>query len=359
MVKRLLYILFLVAAVSVACSNGSRDSGRYKIALVPDMSGQHGIFVLNSDQTGGRLLTSDDTVQLRPGSWSPDGKKILFFAARDEDSAIRHKYRIPQHMPLYIMNSAGGGQRKLLDFPVRSFEWSPDSRQLLLVSAYEDPAHKEEAVQKGLKAPMSAAYLLNLESGVARRVTGFGPNCYGSWSPDGSRLALSFGEGAESSDIHVATLDGKRSRRVSSTPGINIRPVWSPDSRQIAYISFVQEAGQLRGYAWVMADDGRNTLKLPDVNPYEVAWSVDGESLLLSTLKGLMIVSPDGTVVLDMINKPIKPQDPVFTPDGKELMFRSNHEGPFFIYASDFKGAGIRRISGQLSVSMFCLSPLM
>jgi Tol biopolymer transport system component len=350
------YTLLCLAVFLAACSS-ARKSGEYKIALVPDMVGQHGIFVINSDRTGGRLLTPDATAQLRPSSWSPDGKKIAFFATRVEDSEILRKYRIPIHYPLYVMDTGGGNQRRLLDFPVSNFEWSPDSHQLLYVSAYEDPAHDDPDVVKGLRAPMSAVYLLDLQSGAQKRVTGFGQNCSGSWSPDGVNLALSFGD-AKSSDIYVASLDGKHTRRVSDSPGINTKPVWSPDGKRIAYISLALQDTGIVADACVVESDGTNKKQIRGVNPYEVSWSVDGRSLLLQSTNGITLASADGNVVVDLKNKVIQPQDAVFTPDGKDVMFRSNHEGHWYLYVVDVKGANVRRISGSLSSSMFCLSPV-
>src|SRR5512136_2483144 len=87
----------------MACSPSS-EVGNYKIALVPSRTGQHGIFVMNSDTTGGKLLTPDPTAQVRVSSWSPDGKIIAYFADRREDSLILNKYRIPLHSLLYLVN---------------------------------------------------------------------------------------------------------------------------------------------------------------------------------------------------------------------------------------------------------------
>jgi Tol biopolymer transport system component len=351
------YILPCLAIALTACSSTARKPGEYKIALVADTIGQHGIFVINSDRTGGRLLTPDATVQLRASSWSPDGKNIAFYAARPEDSQIRKKYRMPLHFPLYLMDAAGGNQRRLLDFPVSSFQWSPDSRQMLFVSAYEDPEHDDPDVVKGIKAPMSAIYLLDLQTGVQKRVTDFNQNCYGSWSPDGSRLALSFGD-AESSDIYIVSVDGKHTRRITDSHGINVRPVWSPDGKRIAYVSFVQQDNKMVASAYIMESDGTNKKQIGNVNPYEVSWSEDGKSLLLQSTEGLTLASADGNITVDLRNRVIQSQDAVFTPDGKEVMFRSNHEGPWFLYAVDLNGANIRRASGNLSASMFCLSPI-
>jgi Tol biopolymer transport system component len=85
------YTLLCFVVVSAACSSTTHKSKEYKIALVADANGQHGIFVINSDRTGGKLLTPDATAQLRSSSWSPDGKKIAFFASRPEDMQIRQK----------------------------------------------------------------------------------------------------------------------------------------------------------------------------------------------------------------------------------------------------------------------------
>jgi Tol biopolymer transport system component len=325
--------------------------------LVPDLSGQHGIFAINSDQTGGRLVTPDRTAQLRPSSWSPDGKKIAFFASHDEDMPMLQKYRMPLHFPLYWMDATGGNQKRLLDFPVSSFEFSRDGRHLLFVSAYEDPAHNDEDIVKGLKNPMSAVYLLNLQAGTQKRVTGFGQNCYASWSPDGKSVALSFGDTPQSSDLYTASVDGKHTRRLTNSPGIKIKPVWSPDSKRIAYVCFVSQPGGMTSNAYIVDADGSNGRKITNANPYEVSWSVEGKILLLRSTKGFDLVSTEGNTLVDMENKVIQPQDAVFTPDGKDVMFRSNHEGPWYLYAVDIKGANLRRISGNLSASMFCLSP--
>jgi TolB protein len=351
------YVLSCLALLLAACSSATRKPGEYKIALVPEIAGQHGVFVINSDRTGGRLLTPDETAQLRSSSWSPDGKKIAFFAARTEDSGILAKYRMPLHYPLYVMDAGGGNQRRLLDFTVSSFEWSPDSRQLLFVSAYEDPEHDDPDVVKGLKAPMSAVYLLDLETGAKKRVTGFGQNCSGSWSPDGVNLALSFGD-ARSSGIYVASLDGKHTRRVGDSPGINVKPVWSPDGKRIAYVSFVSQDTGVVADACIIDSNGTNKKQIRGVNPYEVSWSVDGRSLLLQSTDGITLASADGNTIVDLKNRVIQLQDAVFTPDGKEVMFRSNHEGHWYLYAVDMNGANIRRVSGSLSSSMFSLSPV-
>lgn len=343
---------------SMACSTASLKTGDFKIALTPARRGQHGIFVMNADTTGGKLLTPDPGAQLRATSWSPDGKKIAFFATRPEDAGILAKYRIPFHYLLYAMDSAGGAGKRLLDFPISSFEFSPDSRQLLYISAYEDPQHDDPAVLRGTKAPMSAVYILNLQTGEQKRLTSFGQNCSGSWSPDGAQLALSFGT-EQKSDIYTASLDGKHTRRLTDSPLINTRPAWSPNGKMIAYLSFSPQASEAQDAGVYVTDAlGAYKKRISSMTASSAAWSPDGKSLLLQLADGLILTDANGEKAVNPIPAIGRPLDALFTPDGQEIIFRSNHEEEWYLYAVELNGKNLRKITGKLSASTFCLSPL-
>ena len=58
-----------------------------------------GIYVMNADGSGKRLLTHN--ASLDSHAWSPDGRKIAFGRWRDGNDDI------------YVMNADGSGQRKL------------------------------------------------------------------------------------------------------------------------------------------------------------------------------------------------------------------------------------------------------
>ncbi len=348
------YLLILM----IACSPAQHTTGDYKIALVPSRAGQNGIFIMNSDTTGGKLLMPDPMVQLTPFSWSPDGKKFAFFAARRDDARVITKYPMPYHFPLYMMDSGGFNRKRLFDYTVSSFKWSPDSRQLLYTSAYEDPEHADEAVKQGKKTPMSGIYLYNLQTGEQQRLSELGKNCFGDWSPDGARLALSFGTD-QSSDIYVVSLDGRHKRCLTESKSINTRPVWSPDGKSIVYIS-ADSPGSKDSSAgiYVIKTDGSGKKRVSEIGAYEVAWSPDGKSLLIQSAAELVLASVDGSPASDLTPVIGRPLDAVFTPDGKEVMFRLNYDGTWHLYAIRLDTKKLRQITGNLSASTFCLSPL-
>jgi Tol biopolymer transport system component len=347
-----LCLIFLM----IACSPQGKSN--YKIALVANGSGQSGIFVMNSDTTGSKILTPDIHSQLRHSSWSQDGDKIAFFDIRAEDGEMLKKNSMPSHFPLYVMDSSGYGQKRLLNFPVTDFKWSPDSRQLLYVSAYEDPQRNDPDVQKGKKQPMSAIYVLNMRTGGPRRLSSFGLNCSGDWSPDGARLALSFGN-EQSSDIYVISLDGEHQRRLTDSQNINITPVWSPDGKAIAYVTLASPGATDNSGIYVLNADGSEKRKVSKIGGYEVSWSPDGKWLLIPTAADLYLASANGGNSVNLTRGRGRPLEAVFTPDGKEVAFRSNHEGEWHIYAIDLDGKKLRRITGALSASTFCFSPLL
>lgn len=352
-------VLRILALVFISCLSGSSACNRrpdYRIALVPH-GGRHGIFVMNSDTSGGKLITPDPAARLSGSSWSPDGGKIAFYTSRPQDLELSRKYPIPQHYPLYWIHSSGGGEKRLLDFPVSDFEWSPDGRKLLFVSACENPERDHPDVQKGSKRIFSAIYVLDLQSGARKQITAFGLHCSGAWAPGGDRLALSLGTG-ENSDIYTADLRTGQIRRLTDSGGIHTRPAFSPDGKAIAYLSFgsrenIQDAG-----VYIIDADGANRKRISEISARKVSWSPDGKWLLIEAPTGIYLSRPEGNGLVDLSQGRGRHLDAAFSPDGRKVLFRSNHEGAWQLYSMDFKGENLKRIT-YLSASSFCLSPLL
>ncbi len=362
MVKFYLRLIPILLIAATACSTGSQSTGDFKIALTPARQGQNGIFVMNSDTTGGKLLTPDPGAQLRLTSWSPDGKRIAFLTNRSKDhgdASILSSYRMPFHFLLYAMNAAGGSEKRLLKVPVSSFAWSPDGQRLLYISSYEDPQHNDLDVLKGKKIPMSAIYLLNLQTGESERITSFGRHCSGAWSPDGSQLALSFGT-EQASDIYLADFNAQTTRRLTDSQAVYAKPAWSPDGRLLAYISIpAADMEKPEAGVFIMESSGANKRRISSTAASNVTWSPDGKMILLQSAAGITLTDSAGAKSANPIPRIGRPMEAQFTPDGKEIIFRSDHEGEWNLYAVELKSYKLRRITGKLSSLTYCLSPLL
>lgn len=338
----------------------STPAGEYKIALVPARGGQRGLYAVNSDSTGAKFLSTQGSVQLRSNSWCPNGKMIAYFSVGPGDAEIMNNYRIPSHSLLYRMTSAGADQQRLLEFPVSSFAWSPDCGRMLYVSSYEDPQREDFEIVRGARQPLSAVYIFDLKSGRQTRATELGYHCSAAWSPDGIRIALSFGDDPKRSNIYVASLDGKHTRRFEDSGTLDVHPAWAPNGKTLAYVSVSVPGENSPGAGVYSIDaDGTHKKQITNLQISEVSWSPDGRMLLLSSVNALYVVAAEGGNPAKVSGILERPMDAVFTPDGAKVMFRSNHEGDWHLYTVSLDGANLKRVVGQLSAAQFCLSPLL
>lgn len=147
-------------------------------------------------------------------------------------------------------------------------------------------------------------------------------------SPDGSRIAFEY-----KGDIYTVGVDGGTATRLTSHPAYESNPVWSPDSRQIAF------ASDRHGNFDVMLMDaaGGNARRLTSNSASEIpeTFSPDGELVYYSAaiqnpaesvmfpsgrMTQLYAVRTDGGKTLQVMPTPVK--NPVFTPDESTLLYQ-------------------------------------
>ena len=166
-----------------------------------------------------------------------------------------------------------------------------------------------------------------------------------SLSPDGTRAAVVVGAGDGNRDIWVSELARGTLTRLTTQPGDDTHPLWSPDGQRVVFMHRSIEDGQVTVYS--QAADGSGTPEplltdemLTILVPYD--WSPDGETLFLTAAGGetgrdIGMVSADGSGTWEpLAQTPATEQSPALSPDGRWLAYASNESGRYEVYVQRF-----------------------
>jgi eukaryotic-like serine/threonine-protein kinase len=158
-------------------------------------------------------------------------------------------------------------------------------------------------------------------------------------SRDGSRAAVvSVTNGA---DIWIFEFARKVSVRLTNGPGNNLRPVWSPDGRRIAYTS--NEGGRYQMRVKSASGAGKDELiRKSNLPMYSNDWSRDGRFLLYQEFdekrkSHLWFLSMDGDPKpTPYLRSEFNEQGGLFSPDGRFVAYVSDQSGSYEVYVSSF-----------------------
>jgi TolB protein len=141
--------------------------------------------------------------------------------------------------------------------------------------------------------------------------------------------------------------DGANHRYITSGQATALTPRYSPDYREILYLSYLNGSPSIYVYE---VDSGRQRLVTRSANPtFAPRWSPDGRSILYSMAIGgntdIYRVSAQGGQSTRLTNAPGIDIGGSFSPDGSRIVFESDRSGSQQVYVMDADGSNQRRIS--------------
>ena len=246
-----------------------------QIAFMSQRDGNPEIYVMDVDGKNQRRLTNHPDNDLSP-SWSPDGKRIVFFSNRDGHVHVIHG--LPAY-EIYVMDADGGNPQNLTNNPFddRNPSWAPDGKRIVFQSNRDKDNPQNYEI-----------YVMDADGGNQQNLTE-NPNedQYPSWSPDGKRIVFSsareghfIGEFGITDEIYVMDVDGGNQQRLTENRQNDWFPSWSPDGKRIAFSS--DRKGEFENFEiYVMDVDGGNQQRLTENRVYDEwpSWSPDGKRI--------------------------------------------------------------------------------
>ena len=339
-------------------------------------------------RVGGRNATPivDDPRRDEGGpAFSPDGSRIAFHESDDLGG-------------IFVAGATGESVRRLTDI---GFEpsWSPDGRQIAFTT--------EEITDPASRLGDSTLHVVDAEGGSPRALVD-GDAAQASWSPSGQHIVFWSTTGGQR-DIYTVAATGGTPVPVTQDPDLDWSPVWSPDGGFIYFssdrggamnlwrIAVDETTGRAQGSpepvtVGVQASTGlprfsKDGSRLafrsrvgstnPAAIPFDPATMRAGVPFLLDTQNNIRVpsdvsadgqqvayfnigerqediflASPDGTM-RRVTDDPPRDRAPMFTPDGRSLVFYSNRDGNWAAWIIGIDGGGLRKVTGPASGVMY------
>jgi ABC-type sugar transport system substrate-binding protein len=155
-------------------------------------------------------------------------------------------------------------------------------------------------------------------------------------------------------EIYVMDPDGSNLKNLTNNEGQDENPVWSPDGKQIAFVSNRKNDKEGGQFIYIMNFDGSDVRQLTKENESQWPdWSPDGK-MITYTFKGdIFAVNADGSgEAVNLTNSPVEDSQSVWSPDSRLITWLSGKQGSQNVFVMNADGSNVRQITdnGQVEV---------
>ncbi|MCC2616100.1 Tol-Pal system beta propeller repeat protein TolB [Aestuariibacter halophilus] len=163
-----------------------------------------------------------------------------------------------------------------------------------------------------------------------------------SWSPDGKQLAYVSFENRRP-QIYIQNIYTMQRTRMTDFPGINGAPVFSPDGRQLAMV--LSKDGNPEIYVMDIASKQLRRVTKNRAIDTEPAWTPDGKSLIFSSERGgkaqIYRVNLASGKVRRLTFEGEMNLGATVSPDGREMVLVNRTRGNYHIAKQDMESGGM------------------
>jgi Tol biopolymer transport system component len=276
-------LMTALVAVAPAAARPAGHNGQIAFVRADPLVG-HSVYTVNPDGSHEQQLLSDP-VDLNGPHWSRDGGAIVAFAAGDGSAA-------------WIVDADTGTHRAIPNPDPGKFNFffacsvpSPDFERLACGGGGEDPS------SNGLYTVRAS------DGGDLRQLTSNTiEDDLGDYSPDGKRLVYFHFNGWDDTGLEVLKVNGTGTRKIA--PCCASGGSWSPQGNEIVFSSGPPATSfedAFHSTLWLVHSDGSGLHQIP------IPESVCGGAFADPDARGCV--------------------DPVWSPDGKKILFRLTGTG--------------------------------
>jgi len=283
------------------------------------------------------------------GSSSQDTARLVALSlASGKKTDIAKGAAIAQWVPGYLVYASGGGALRAMPFDAENLRPTGDAVPVLDgVAGGTTQIANFGIAQNGtlFYVTGSATYvpprtMVWVDRNGKQEAITVPPRAYtyARLSPDGTRVALDSRDAQN--DIWVWDLARQTLQRLTTDPGLNRMPVWSPDGKRIA---FTAERNGLESVYWQNADGSGapERLSVGTLTEGPESFTPDGTRLLVNTPLGapfdIEMVTLGATPHEDvLLNSKFSEAGAVVSPDGRWMAYESDETGRLEIYVAPF-----------------------